>query len=118
MHGFTSQQNEFFALLFLLYTAHNIGIKNIVAVGDSKLVIQAMTNIINLKHSRLMSIQKDIQSISNSFHEVSFARIPSEKNRKAHNLAQMGAQKKFSLLKANAKKPDESESSTSQNFSN
>jgi len=107
MHGFTNQQNEFFALLFMLYTANNIGIKKLTAIGDSKLAIQSMSDVVKLKHSRLISIQKDIHSLSSTFEEIAYLKISSEKNQKAHNLAQLGARTKFDLSESIEKLSEE-----------
>ncbi len=93
MHGFSNQQNEFFALLFMMYTAHKIGIKHFVAVGDSRLAISAMEKSFKLENKKLKSILRDIFMLSNTFETVSFRKISRENNRKAHIMANIGAQR-------------------------
>ena len=79
----TNNMAEAYGLWQGLKQLENLGVKEAIVIGDSRLIIQAMNGKIQRTNSRLSVLIKRIQSISRTFRHLEFFHILREVNAKA-----------------------------------
>jgi len=85
----TNNQAEYSALIFGLKGALTLGIRNLLVLGDSLLVINQVNNVYKVKSPILHELYKEAQSLKTEFDYIEFNHVYRENNKRADELSNL-----------------------------
>jgi len=90
----TNNIAEYHGLIIGLEKAHELGIKNLAVMGDSKLIIEQMKGEFKVSSQNIIGFYKRASGLSKLFDEITYEHVIRKENARADELANMGLQSK------------------------
>ncbi|GKA92030.1 reverse transcriptase domain-containing protein [Tanacetum coccineum] len=87
----TNNEAEYEALIVGLHIAGKIGVQNIQANVDSKLVANQVNGVYIAKESSMIKYLKKVKNLASTFQEFSIKQVPREENKKADALSKIAS---------------------------
>lgn len=85
----TNNQAEYSALIFGLEGALKLGIKNLLVLGDSLLVINQVNGLYKVKSDFLLPLHKEVLALKSKFDFIEFNHVYRDNNKRADQLSNM-----------------------------
>ena len=89
----TSRVAEYYAMKKGIERALELGLKSVRFVSDSLMVVNQLNGIFHVKNQDIISIYRDIESLSKRFDAVSFSHVPRSENGAADKEANLAIDK-------------------------
>jgi ribonuclease HI len=90
----TNNQAEYSGLLLGLRYAIENGIKELLVFGDSKLIINQVKKVYNVKNKELLQLYNEVIELTNSFSYIEFMHVYRNNNKRADQLANFALSQK------------------------
>jgi ribonuclease HI len=85
----SNNEAEYEALIFDLLLALYMDIRNLLAYGDSQLIVRQINGIYEVRKPELVPYYKAVQGLMNKFEHIHIAHIPRDQNASADTLAKL-----------------------------
>jgi ribonuclease HI len=85
----TNNQAEYSALIFGLEGALNLGIKTLLVLGDSLLVINQVNGLYKVKSDFILPLHKEVLALKSKFDFIEFNHVYRDNNKRADQLSNM-----------------------------
>lgn len=83
----SNNRAEYIALIYLLYSAYLLGIKNIITCSDSKLIVEQMNGGYRVKDKNILQLYLLSKSLTKQFENIKISHIRRGYNSYADSLA-------------------------------
>ena len=91
----TNNQAEYYALIFALEKAKDLGAKTVDAILDSELIVKQLQGTYKVKHPEIMKRFLEVQHLLRQFDSVSFRHVLRAKNKEADRLVNEAIDKRL-----------------------
>jgi len=98
----TNNAAEYWALLFALKKAKEMGADRVQVRTDSELVFRQMQGSYRVKSARLMGLFQEVLALARGFVDFRLQRIPRQENRRADQLANLAIDASLRMVKADS----------------